>query len=44
MLLVAVGGLYIAKEAVRRALAPEPGVQRRILDLGACVPRCPRRN
>ncbi|EJD53301.1 S-adenosyl-L-methionine-dependent methyltransferase [Auricularia subglabra TFB-10046 SS5] len=34
MLLVAIGGLYIAKDTVRRALAPEEGVQRRILDLG----------
>lgn len=34
MLLVAIGGLYIAKDAVRRALAPAEGVQRRILDLG----------
>ncbi|KZV85115.1 S-adenosyl-L-methionine-dependent methyltransferase [Exidia glandulosa HHB12029] len=34
MHLIAIGGLYIAKDAVRRALAPEAGVQRRILDLG----------
>lgn len=32
--LLGVGGLYAAKEQVRAALSPAPGVQRAILDLG----------
>ena len=32
-----VGGLYAATEQVRAALAPAPGVQRAILDLGKSI-------
>ena len=34
MLLLALPGLYATPEAVRRALAPEDGVQKSILDIG----------
>ena len=32
--LVTVGGLYVPREEVQAALAPEPGITKRILDLG----------
>lgn len=35
--LLGVGGLYAATEQVRAALAPAPGVQRAILDLGKLI-------
>ena len=35
--LLGVGGLYAATEQVRAALAPAPGVQREILDLGKFI-------
>ncbi len=34
MLYMAVGGLYVPKDDIRRILAPEPGVEKSILDLG----------
>ena len=35
--LLGVGGLYAAKGQVQMALAPAPGVQRSILDLGKFI-------
>lgn len=37
MLTLAVGGLYVAEDAVRQALAPVAEVQRMILDLGTSI-------